>query len=437
MIQTQRNASPRSHLRPLPTLPMTPVAVNRTEVPPKGDSSSGMNEDKMTQFLYHQAWNPYATMNQRPSPEKASGTQRPKSTVEVSTHIQSEVDERLQPPPAVTTSSAPTVPTRDAPFTPPPHSPTVSSSPALLESPVVHKRRSFQAIIKTGIDKVMKKDTPDPEQDSLLGLRYESTNPVTRPSQPIVSPYATGTAAPSGNWSDAELVSSPLERNPPTHPDLTPFASTSRAAVGNSGLVVSVPVAPVVGSAPAVGSAPGLRSTNSYTSPKHTHHRHSSSTDIFSVAHSGVEGLTLNVSIADLCKHIRHSSSGGHASKVMEINWYKEQGGVKHEFLIVKVVGDPNPHTPSPERHTSSSSTTSNPESVEDRDRAPHPRPPEPRSQDGHTTWLRLDRAARKGYGGFFQLKSSSAIFPANDTVGVLENLTWIEIYPDLQISNS
>ena len=123
-------------------------------------------------------------------------------------------------------------------------------------------------------------------------------------------------------------------------------------------------------------------SSNSPTSP--------TSSDIFSLVHAGLDAkITLNMSIADFCGHIRGSPLAKD-SHITSLIWNKEQSGVKHEFLLIEIVA--TPPTVSPDGDT---------------------------ERRGMTTWLRLDRAARKGYRGFrnLTLRSSSAVFPANDTV--------------------
>lgn len=118
----------------------------------------------------------------------------------------------------------------------------------------------------------------------------------------------------------------------------------------------------------------------------------STPSDVFSVVHSGLGGkMTLNMSITDLCAHIR-ASPLAKDSHITSLIWNKEQSGVKHEFLLIQVVsGVP----------TSPASSSSDSEKRE------------------VTSWLRLDRAAQKGYRGLrsLSLRSSSAVFPANDTV--------------------
>jgi hypothetical protein len=125
-------------------------------------------------------------------------------------------------------------------------------------------------------------------------------------------------------------------------------------------------------------------SSNSPTSP--------TVSDIFSLVPSGFDAkITLNMSISDLCAHIRGSPLAKD-SHITSLIWNKEQSGVKHEFLLIEVVAT------APRGATDDSNGG---------------------TERGMTTWVRLDRAARKGYRGFrnLTLRSSSAVFPANDTV--------------------
>lgn len=325
------------------------------------------------------------------------------------------------PPAAMSSPPPPPMPERQPTVRPLPP-PTVTSSPALLETPQtgVNHRRSFQALF----NKVIGRDHEPSEPEPLVALRYDDMNAgkLPKPKPPSINPYSftlpEHKATRAGGWSDSALVVSPLDGHSGYSPeDLTPSSSLSSkrtvTPIATSGLAVpsalGVGSAPVVMSTPIMTSAPGLRSSNSYSA----HHQHSSSTDIFSVAHSGLDGLTLNVSIADLCKNIRQSASGGRASRIPEIIWHKEQGGVRHEYLVIKVIGDPNsfPNSPLP------SSSNLNGEVSNGKGKAPESSDSYGGVENGQTTWLRLDRAAQKGYSGFFQIKSSSAIFPANDTV--------------------
>jgi hypothetical protein len=116
------------------------------------------------------------------------------------------------------------------------------------------------------------------------------------------------------------------------------------------------------------------------------------------------------MSIADLCTHIRSSETGGSSSRIVRVIWLKEQSGVKHEFLLMNVVADPieddcdalPPHSPSSVAATIGSGIETFGSS---------------KRGEPKVTWLRLDRAARKGYRGLMTLRSFSSIFPANDTV--------------------
>jgi len=88
------------------------------------------------------------------------------------------------------------------------------------------------------------------------------------------------------------------------------------------------------------------------------------------------------ISIADLCYHIRNTPSSA-AARMLNLIWYKETHGVRHEFLLIEV-----------------------------------------RDGDNTPVWLRLERAAnmdhQSGLPFYQQLwrasQSMTSTFPANDT---------------------
>ncbi|KAF8315944.1 hypothetical protein DL93DRAFT_824129 [Clavulina sp. PMI_390] len=150
-----------------------------------------------------------------------------------------------------------------------------------------------------------------------------------------------------------------------------------------------------------------------------------STPDIFTLVHSAATldtHFTLNMSVTDFCAHVRASPHGRNAY-LTKLVWHKELSGVKHEFMLVKIV---YPSAMSPRPPSQPAGSTS-PSPLRNDNGNP---PPFETSGGTVTTWVRLDRAAQQGYKGIWssQFRSSSAVFPANDTVSQEQCISFIPL---------